>query len=108
MRTRSFVRTKTLLGLTAVVAAGVLPLAAAPAQAAGLPCGLGSNANTGTATCWSGSPYTWRLAVDCVDTSNIKWPKVITTLYGDWIKGDGTETRTCKSAYKADPRIELK
>ena len=101
-------RTKTLLGLTAIAATCLLPLAAAPAQAASLPCGLGSSANTGTATCWSGSPYTWRLAVDCLDTSNIKWPTVVTTLYGEWIKGDGTETRSCKPAYKASSRLEAK
>jgi hypothetical protein len=99
---------KTLLGLTAAAAAGVLPLVTVPAQAASLPCGLGSNANTASATCWSGSSYTWRLAVDCLDTSNIKWPKVVNTLYGEWIKGDGTETLSCKPAYKASARLEAK
>jgi hypothetical protein len=101
------VRTKTLLGLTAAAAAVLLPLAA-PAQAASLPCGLGSNANNASATCWSGSSYTWRLAVDCLDTSNIKWPKVVNTLYGAWITGDGTESLSCKPAYKASARLEAK
>jgi hypothetical protein len=101
------VRMKTLLGLATVAAAVSLPLAGT-AQAASLPCGLGSNGNTASATCWSGSPYTWRLVVDCLDTSNIKWPKIVNTLYGAYITGDGTETLSCQSNLRANARIEAK
>jgi hypothetical protein len=101
------VRMKTVLGLATSAAALSLAFTA-PAQAASLPCGLGSNGPTGTATCWSGAPYTWRLVVDCLDTTNIKWPKVVNTLYGAWTKGDGTETLTCQSNLKASARLEAK
>ena len=66
------------------------------------------NGNTASATCWSGSSYTWRLAVDCLDTTNIKWPKIVNTLYGDWITGDGTETLTCKPGLRASARLEAR
>jgi hypothetical protein len=98
---------KTLLGL-ATAAAAMTVTFAGPAQAASLPCGLGSNGNTASATCWSGSSYTWRLVVDCLDTSNIKWPKTVNTLYGAYIKGDGTETLSCAGNLKASARLEAK
>lgn len=99
-------RFKTLLGLTAC-AAGLFTVAT-PAQAAALPCGLGSNANTASATCWSGSSYTWRLVVDCLDTSNIKWPTVAYTLHGEWITGDGSDSLSCKPSLRASAHLESK
>jgi hypothetical protein len=44
------VRMKTVLGLTTSAAALSVAFAAS-AEAASLPCGLGSNGSTGTATC---------------------------------------------------------
>jgi hypothetical protein len=100
---------KTLMGFATAAAATTGLLAfAAPAQAASLPCGLGSNGNTASATCWSGSPYTWRLVVDCLDTTNVKWPKTVDTRYGEWITGDGTETLSCAANLKASARLEAK
>jgi hypothetical protein len=100
------VRLKTLLGAVGLTA-GLLTFAA-PAQAASLPCLLGGSGNSASATCYSGAPYTWRLAVDCLDTTNIKWPKLVTTLYGDYITGDGTESLSCKPSLRAIGRIEAK
>jgi hypothetical protein len=33
---------------------------------------------------------------------------VVTTLYGAWTTGDGTETLTCQSNLKASARLEAK
>jgi hypothetical protein len=103
------VRLKSLLGLTATaaVATGILAMAT-PAQAASLPCHLSGSGNSASATCYSGSSYTWRLVVDCLDTTNVKWPKIVGTLYGDYRTGDGTDTLTCAPNLRADGRIEAR
>ncbi|WNI14488.1 hypothetical protein [Actinacidiphila sp. ITFR-21] len=100
-------RVPTLLGLAACAAATTGALAVAPAQAAQLPCFLSGSGNSASATCYSGAPYTWRLVVDCQDTRTIKWPVTVTTLYGAYITGDGTETLSCGS-YRAQGRIEAR
>lgn len=101
-------RLQNLLGLAAVAAAATGALAVAtPAQAAQLPCFLSGSGNTASATCYSGSSHTWRLAADCVDTSNIRWPRIVTTLYSGYRTGDGTATLTCAAGLRADGRIEL-
>ncbi|WP_328538926.1 hypothetical protein [Streptomyces sp. NBC_00344] len=102
-------RVKTLLALAAcsVTAAGIL--AAAPAaQAASLPCNLGGSGSSASATCYSGSSYTWRLVVDCNDVSNVRWPVTVTTLYGDWHTGDGTESLSCDGSLRAIGRLEAR
>ncbi|GHJ39847.1 hypothetical protein [Streptomyces sp. TS71-3] len=94
-------------GLTgaAALTAGLLALAA-PAGAASLPCNLTSNGSTTSATCYSGSSYTWRLVADCSDVSDPRNPSHVTTLYGDWHTGDGTETLTCGSGLRANGHLE--
>ena len=101
---------RTLVGgaACALTVAGLLCVAGASAQAATLPCNLGSDGSGASVTCYSGSSYTWRLAVDCLDTSNIKWPRIVYTIYGAYHTGDGTESATCTDNLKADARIEAK
>ncbi|MEV0096987.1 hypothetical protein [Streptomyces sp. NPDC050738] len=100
-------RVKSLLALAACSASAVGILLTAPAaQAASLPCGLGSDGGSATATCWSGSSYTWRLVVDCNDVSNVKWPVTVKTLYSPWHKGDGTEALSCGGALRALAHLE--
>jgi hypothetical protein len=104
-------RPKHLLGpavATALAATGLLTVTVPPAQAAQLPCNLTGSGSSATADCYSGSRYTWRLVVDCVDTSNPKLPRTVTTLYGKYRTGDGTETLNCHSPLRADGRIEAK
>ncbi|GGO94102.1 hypothetical protein [Wenjunlia tyrosinilytica] len=101
-------RVKTLLGLAACAAATAGVLTVPPAQAAQLPCFLSGSGSSASATCYSGASYTWRLVVDCVDTSNARWPKIVSTLRGDYITGDGTETLSCSGSLRADGRIETK
>jgi hypothetical protein len=101
-------RLKKMLGLAAgaVIAAGLFT--ATPASAASLPCNLSSDGNSGSVTCFSGSSYTWRLAVDCLDRTNPWQPVIVNTLYGEWHTGDGTETLSCAAALHADARIEAR
>jgi hypothetical protein len=101
---------KTLLGMAAVAAAatGTFAVATPSAQAAQLPCFLAGSGSSASATCYSGSSYTWRLVADCLDTSNIKWPKIVNTKYGAYIKGDGTESLSCASGLRAVGRIEAR
>lgn len=102
-------RLKSLLGMATVAAATTGMLAfAAPAQAAQLPCFLAGSGGSASATCYSGSSYTWRLVVDCVDTSNIKWPKIVYSVAGAYRTGDGTDSITCAAGLKANGRIEAK
>ncbi|MEY9962680.1 hypothetical protein ABIA33_000706 [Streptacidiphilus sp. MAP12-16] len=101
-------RLKTLLGLAACVASATAALAVGPAQAAQLPCNLGGSGNTASVTCYSGAPYTWRLVVDCVDTSNVYWPRIVSTTYGAYRTGDGTEVLSCAASLRADGRIEAR
>lgn len=98
-------RTKILLALA--ITAGALA-AASPAQAAQAPCGLGSDGNRASATCWSGSSYTWRLVADCVDHSNVRWPVTVYTIYGQDHRGDGSDTLYCASNLRAHARLELR
>lgn len=98
-------RIKILMAIAA--AAGGLAVAT-PAQAAQLPCGLGGDGNRASATCWGGSSHTWRLVVDCLDTSNIRWPKIVDTIYGEWHRGDGSDTRYCAGGLRASGRLELR
>ncbi|GHH68901.1 hypothetical protein GCM10018793_00400 [Streptomyces sulfonofaciens] len=91
----------------AALTAGLLALAA-PAGAAALPCNLSSSGGTASATCFSGSSYTWRLVADCDDVSDPRSPSRVTTLYGDWRTGDGTETLTCDSGLRATGHLEAR
>jgi hypothetical protein len=99
------VRTKILLALA--IAAGGLAIAS-PAQAAQLPCGLGSDGNRASATCWGGYSYTWRLVTDCVDHSNVRWPVTVDTIYGQFRRGDGSDAQYCHSDLRAHGRLELR
>jgi hypothetical protein len=102
-------RLKALAGLAAGAAARAGSLvAASPAQAAQLPCWLAGSGSTASAGCYSGSSITWRLAADCLDRSNIKWPVVVTTLYSDYVTGDGTQALTCPNSLSAQGRIEVR
>ena len=102
-------RLKALVGLAAGAAARAGSLvAAAPAQAAPLPCWLAGRGRTASAGGYSGSSITWRLAADCLDRSNIKWPVVVTTLYSDYVTGDGTRSLTCPNSLSAQGRIEVR
>ncbi|MFC0436046.1 hypothetical protein [Kutzneria buriramensis] len=92
----------------AVSAAGLIAVGGATAQAASLPCNLGSNGSSASVTCYSGSHYTWRLVVDCLDTSNIQWPRTVYTITRDYHTGDGTDSATCSGNLKASARIEAK
>jgi hypothetical protein len=103
------VRMRILLGLATCVAAAASAVAVAmPAQSARLPCNLGGSGNSASATCYGGYSYTWRLVVDCLDTSNLRWPVVVTTLYGNYRTGDGTDTLTCASSLRASGRLEAR
>jgi hypothetical protein len=96
----------TLLGLAAAIAVPTALLTTAPAQAASLPCNLTSSGNSASVTCYSGASYTWRLVVDCLDTTIPTSPVIVDTLYGSYTTGDGTETLTCAAGLRADGRIE--
>lgn len=99
---------KTLLGVAATAAALTGALAVAtPAQATRLPCHLGGSGGSASAECYSGSSITWRLAADCLDVSNIKWPRHVNTLYSAYRTGDGRVTLTCASGLRASGRIEV-
>jgi len=104
------VRMKTLLGVVAVAAAatGTFAVATPSAQATRLPCHLAGSGSSASATCYSGSSYTWRLVADCLDTSNIKWPRIVDTKYSGYIKGDGTQSLNCDSGLRAVGRIETR
>ncbi len=99
-------RTKTFLAITAALA-GSLAMAA-PAQAAQAPCGLGSDGPRASVTCWGGTSLTWRLVADCVDHSNIRWPRVVYTTYGQYHRGSGSDTLYCTSGLRAHGRLELR
>lgn len=101
-------RMKNMLALAAgaTVAAGLF--AAAPASAASLPCNLSSGGNSASVTCYSGSPYTWRLVVDCLDTSSPMQPRLVNTVYGDWHTGDATQTISCGGSLRASAHLEAR
>jgi len=101
------VRMKTLLGLAAATA-GTFAVATPSAQAAQLPCFLAGSGSSASATCYSGSSYTWRLAADCLDTSNVKWPRIVDTKYSGYLKGDGYQSLNCAPGLRAVGRIEAR
>jgi hypothetical protein len=102
-------RFKILGGLAAAAAVvGGVALATGPADAATLPCYTGTNGNTAHGACYSSPMFHWRVAADCVDRSNIRWPVVVNTVYGEWTTGNGDESVTCAPGLSADPRIEVR
>ncbi len=103
-------RMKTLLGVAAMAAAatGTFAVAAPSAQAAQLPCFLAGSGSSASATCYSGSSYTWRLVADCLDTSNVKWPRIVDTKYNGYVRGDGSQSLNCAAGLRAVGRIEAR
>ncbi len=101
-------RTRTALGLAACAAVATGLLTATPASAARLPCHLAGSGNSASATCYSGSSYTWRLVVDCDDVSNPKWPARVSTRYGAWHTGDGSDSLSCGGSLRATGRLEAR
>ncbi|MFK4596425.1 hypothetical protein RKD30_003092 [Streptomyces pristinaespiralis] len=101
-------RMKTTLGLAAAAAMAAGLLAATPASAARLPCHLAGSGDTASATCYSGSSYTWRLVVDCDDVSNPRWPVRVNTLHGAWHTGDGSDTISCGGSLRATGHLEAR
>jgi hypothetical protein len=102
------VRLKNMLGLAAGVTIAAGLLTASPASAASLPCNLGSSGNSASVTCYSGSSYTWRLVVDCADVSSPMLPRTVSTVYGDWHTGDGTEAISCGGSLRANAHLEAR
>ncbi|HET6360011.1 hypothetical protein [Streptomyces sp.] len=101
-------RTRSALGLAACAAVAAGLLTATPASAARLPCNLAGSGSNAYANCYSGSSYTWRLVVDCDDVSNPKWPVRVTTLYGAWHTGDGSDSISCAGSLRATGRLEAR
>jgi hypothetical protein len=102
-------RLTTLAGLAAaaVALAGSL-VVASPAQAAALPCWVAGSGSDASAGCYSGSSITWRLAVDCWDTTNIKWPTLKESKFSPYVTGDGEQHLSCARGLRANGRLEVR
>ncbi|MDQ1655905.1 MAG: hypothetical protein QOD41_988 [Cryptosporangiaceae bacterium] len=98
----------TIVVAAAIAVGGSFAIAAPAAEAGQIPCYVGSGGNSSVGGCWSGGFQTWRVVADCVDVSNIAWPTIVDTKYGDWITGDGSETVTCTAGLRADGRLEVR
>ncbi|MCW2504487.1 MAG: hypothetical protein JWO79_2771 [Actinomycetia bacterium] len=104
-------RKKLVIGLAAaatIVVGGSLAASTSSASAGQVPCWVSGGGNSATAGCYSGGFQTWRVAADCVDTSNVRWPKIVDTQRGAWTTGDGQETVACGPGLRADGRLELR
>jgi hypothetical protein len=78
------------------------------AEAGTIPCYTGNGGANASGGCYGSMSGSWRLDVDCIDTSDIRWPRNVGTRYGAWRYGGGSEAISCASGLRADPRIEIR